>query len=427
MTLVNIKPLYISSSVQELVEKHCSIGDIDKHYSLFNYLSTSNNLYKQAAQYKSEGDLEKSYIYSIRFCSLLLEKLPKHPEYTKDVNKKSINDLKSKANQILSELESVKSVLDKGYILKVKEEERQKELERIKQEKIRKIEEENKRKLEEEKKRKEEEQRLREIEDELNQSIKIDAEKKKKNKDFIIDPSFVPPPEKEKPQPKLPPISLVEIPQDFATPATPATSTPANNIVKKPNIDSDEASKKYSKLRTINVDFKMFEDFMRLSENNTSRKIETCGILSGTLSNDVFTITTIIIPKQEGTTDTCNTIEEHEIFEYQLEHDLLTLGWVHTHPTQECFLSAVDLHTHCSYQYLLQEAIAVVIAPRSNPNFGIFRLTDPPGLETIQKCKLKSFHPHPPVNGVPVYTSCNHVKVSSGKFNGKVIDLRNKK
>jgi hypothetical protein len=40
--------------------------------------------------------------------------------------------------------------------------------------------------------------------------------------------------------------------------------------------------------------------------SNTRRGIETCGILAGTLSPDdaLFTITTLIVPKQQGTTDT---------------------------------------------------------------------------------------------------------------------------
>jgi hypothetical protein len=36
------------------------------------------------------------------------------------------------------------------------------------------------------------------------------------------------------------------------------------------------------------------------------------------------------------------------------------------------------------------------------PSFGIFRLTDPPGLQTILDCTAKeAFHPHP---DVPIYT-----------------------
>eukprot|EP01132_Coremiostelium_polycephalum_P009724 gene9724-11940_t len=205
-------------------------------------------------------------------------------------------------------------------------------------------------------------------------------------------------------------ISAQGTPHQQTTP----TTTPSKP---KTNIDSPEASKKYSRLRKVIVNGEIFSEFMRHADYNTRNQIETCGILSGTLSNDVFKVTTLIIPKQEGTSDTCNTVDEHELVEYQLENDLLTLGWIHTHPTQDCFLSAVDVHTHCSYQYLLQEAIAVVISPMANPNFGIFRLTDPPGLETVQKCKLKSFHPHPPVNGIPIYTKVDHVDLIWGRKN----------
>ena len=34
-----------------------------------------------------------------------------------------------------------------------------------------------------------------------------------------------------------------------------------------------------------------------------------------------------------------------------------------THPSQTAFMSSVDLHTHYSYQVMLDEAIAIVVAP----------------------------------------------------------------
>ena len=50
----------------------------------------------------------------------------------------------------------------------------------------------------------------------------------------------------------------------------------------------------------------------RFAAVNTSRGIESCGILAGTLSgNDsTFTITTLIIPKQKGTSDTVEMLSE---------------------------------------------------------------------------------------------------------------------
>ncbi|KAJ6580072.1 hypothetical protein DFH09DRAFT_1146441, partial [Mycena vulgaris] len=65
------------------------------------------------------------------------------------------------------------------------------------------------------------------------------------------------------------------------------------------------------------------------------------------------------------------------------ERGLITLGWIHTHPSQSCFMSSVDLHTHASFQCMLPESFAVVCAPKSTPNFGIFRLTD----STRRACK----------------------------------------
>jgi len=34
----------------------------------------------------------------------------------------------------------------------------------------------------------------------------------------------------------------------------------------------------------------------------------------------------------------------------QDSRSLYPLGWIHTHPSQSCFLSSVDVHTHCGYQ-----------------------------------------------------------------------------
>lgn len=40
----------------------------------------------------------------------------------------------------------------------------------------------------------------------------------------------------------------------------------------------------------------------------------------------------------------------------QDKRSLYPLGWIHTHPTQTCFLSSVDVHTQCGYQVPLQQS-----------------------------------------------------------------------
>jgi hypothetical protein len=36
-----------------------------------------------------------------------------------------------------------------------------------------------------------------------------------------------------------------------------------------------------------------------------------------------------MIPKQSGTSDSCTTMNEEDIFEFQDRQDLITLGWIH--------------------------------------------------------------------------------------------------
>ena len=56
--------------------------------------------------------------------------------------------------------------------------------------------------------------------------------------------------------------------------------------------------------------------------------------------------------------------------------------------------------------------------------YGIFRLSDPGGIKTIQKCSLRGFHPHDtPTDGKPIYESCAHVLLSEG-LQYQVADLR---
>ncbi|XLT47037.1 hypothetical protein HN873_039641 [Arachis hypogaea] len=102
----------------------------------------------------------------------------------------------------------------------------------------------------------------------------------------------------------------------------------------------------------LHIPMKMMEDFLRLASENTQKNLETCGVLVGFLKNWIFHITTVIIPKQESTSDSCSTLNEEEIFEVQDSLSLFPLGWIHTHPSQTCFVSSVDLHTHYSYQVI---------------------------------------------------------------------------
>ncbi|CAN6451592.1 unnamed protein product [Victoria cruziana] len=175
----------------------------------------------------------------------------------------------------------------------------------------------------------------------------------------------------------------------------------------------------------VHVPVKMMEDFMRLAKSNTIKNLETCGVLAGSLKNRKFCVTSLIIPKQESTSDSCQTMNEEEIYDVQDKRSLFPLGWIHTHPTQSCFMSSIDLHTHYSYQIMLPEAIAIVMAPTDTTrSHGIFRLSDPGGITIIRNCEQRGFHPHDePPDGRPIYEHCTHVFMNPNlRFD--VVDLR---
>ncbi|KAI8320258.1 Mov34-domain-containing protein, partial [Martensiomyces pterosporus] len=180
------------------------------------------------------------------------------------------------------------------------------------------------------------------------------------------------------------------------------------------------------RMRPMQLPEDIFEEFVNIAADNTAANLETCGVLCGRVmpGQNALVVTTLIIPKQHATSDTCTTESEEDLFVTQMDMDLMTLGWIHTHPSQTCFMSSLDLHTHCSYQLMLPEAIAIVCSPKHEPRFGIFRLTDPSGIDVIQNCREKSaFHPHDASK--VIYTSADpDSHVVKARYDFEIIDLR---
>ncbi|UJR13493.1 hypothetical protein I4U23_000507 [Adineta vaga] len=176
-----------------------------------------------------------------------------------------------------------------------------------------------------------------------------------------------------------------------------------------------------SSFRRMAVPNDITSKFLQAAQRNTDRSIETCGILAGyRKDNQQYVITHIVVPKQNGGPDSCDTEKEEEMVEYISNNNLITLGWIHTHPTQTAFLSSVDLHTHLPYQMLMQEAIAIVISPKFNET-AIFSLTPNTGIPIISTCKKTGFHEH--VSSPPLYVISSHTTYDPG-LQCKIIDLR---
>ncbi|KAF9667591.1 hypothetical protein SADUNF_Sadunf15G0039500 [Salix dunnii] len=201
-------------------------------------------------------------------------------------------------------------------------------------------------------------------------------------------------------QPSPPPV-LAEV-QDLIPVMPPQVSEAEHKM----DISSPDDLIRSEASLQLHISTALMENFMKMAKSNTDKNLETCGVLAGSLKNRKFYVTALIIPKQESTSDSCQTTNEEEIFEVQDKRSLFPLGWIHI---------------------MLPEAVAIVMAPRDSSRqvtHGIFRLTAPGGMSVIRQCQHRGFHPHdPPPDGGPIYKTCTDVYMNPElKFD--VIDLR---
>ncbi|KAG6918444.1 hypothetical protein DXG01_014321 [Tephrocybe rancida] len=227
----------------------------------------------------------------------------------------------------------------------------------------------------------------------------------------------------------MPPVQHPHPPHQASPPQRLDTTTTTN----------PSKAKRTDGLRPVSLPRKCLPRFLGIALPNKSRILETYGPLLGRAKGgdsgkgDRYVVTTLPMPKQHVTADTCAMEGEELVLRLTEERGLITLGWIHTHPSQSCFMSSVDLHTHAGFQCMLRESFAVVCAPKSEPrhladapsssrSFGIFRLTDPPDLETVLRCEAKAaFHPHP---DRPIYTDADKGHVSMKDLPLEIVDLR---
>ncbi|GFP88034.1 amsh-like ubiquitin thioesterase 2 [Phtheirospermum japonicum] len=167
------------------------------------------------------------------------------------------------------------------------------------------------------------------------------------------------------------------------------------------------------------------EDFLDAANDNTNKNLETCGVLGAFLKDETFYVTTLIIPKQEATSNSCQALNEEEIHAIQNDESLIPIGWIHTHPSQSCFMSSIDLHTQYTYQVMVPEAVGIVMAPTDQSRkYGIFRLCDPDGMSILRECKERGFHPHrEPASGKPIYEDCSNI-IFNPNLRLQICDLR---
>ncbi|KAK9457572.1 hypothetical protein V1511DRAFT_494001 [Dipodascopsis uninucleata] len=405
--------------------------DFDPTIHLRYWIRTANTILRQAQIYDSESNFDEAYILYLRYAQLLLESLPNHPESRHASEKSRLGALRKSLPGVLDRLEVLKVAINEQYGRAKKRELqillRRQELERARQRPEHQYL--NKTQDQEDSNdissgqapnisfkpsdlrglgAAEHEDLLRLQTSSYRPTFSTEASISLRNKDSdkLYNTSV---PSHDKQEFTIIPVAQVQ-----------GVST-TSSIEHKAKATTEGGSS----LRTIFLPSELRSSFLDIALPNTKRKLETCGILCGKLNRNAFFVTHLAIPEQESTTDTCVTKDEESLFSFLDENELFTLGWIHTHPTQTCFLSSIDLHTQNSYQLMLAESIAIVCAPMHDPSWGIFRLTDPPGLKIVTECRLPgTFHPHPEKN---IYTSAmmpaGHVSVRDG-LPFEIVDLR---
>ncbi|KAM5172106.1 STAM-binding protein [Mantella aurantiaca] len=397
-----------------LVQKGTSV-DVNDDIPLKRYYRSGVELIRMANVYTGEGNTESAFILYNKYITLFIERLPKHRDYktTNALEKKET--LKKLKEVAFPKAEELKKELHKRYCKEYAE-----FLER------KKCEEEEcarrtalQQQLEAEKKRvalmkqQQEQQEQFQAFEEMIRRKELENERLRILHQFSTDTSG----SKGSEGTLIPGVN--------EPPAIPQLPTNDTVLPRPPVVDRTlkpaglhEGSAGTDGLRHVRIPQDVFLKFLTLADVNTQKAVETCGILCGKLMRNEFTITHVIVPKQCGGPDYCNTENEEDLFLIQDQHGLITLGWIHTHPTQTAFLSSVDLHTHCSYQMMLPESIAIVCSPKFQQT-GIFKLTDY-GMKEVGECRQKGFHPH--CKDPPLFCSTGHTTVCDQDV--IVMDLR---
>ncbi|XP_022961776.1 AMSH-like ubiquitin thioesterase 2 isoform X3 [Cucurbita moschata] len=204
--------------------------------------------------------------------------------------------------------------------------------------------------------------------------------------------------ENSKNSPSLAISCTAKLPQDVQI-------SPITGDDERGDFNSNNDSSASGLLKTLHISTRLMDDFLALSKSNTEKDLETCGILGAHLQEkETFYVTTLVIPKQESTSNSCQAINEEEVYAIHSERSLCPVGWIHV---------------------MVPEAFAIVVAPTdASRSFGIFRLSDPGGMKILRECQEDGFHPHKgPEDGSPIYELCSNVYQNSN-LRFEIIDLR---
>jgi len=415
----------------------------DSHIPIRRYFRSGNEMIKMAEVYFGEDHLEAAYVLYMKYITLHIEKLPRHKDFG-SVLPQEKKKAKGQVKEVMAKTEELKEVLRARFTSEhevwLRVEKRRQE-----EEEVRAI---------EERKRAEEEARLKAAEAasiERDRQVamwhqaQLDAEAR--GLPPPPQPEFSPTPPSTPPAPAVyhpssiehgltldahtrPPYnpSNYELPSapsaPSASPSAPSSSDPPpsyDRCVKPPPVSSvspvptfDRSAKPHlsntSSMRTVQVPQDLIPTFLRIAKSNSDRGIETLGTLGGSLRNNRLVISHLVIPRQTGKSDSCTMEGLEDVWDVHDRENIIFLGWIHTHPEYDVFLSSVDMHNQYEWQHMLPEALAIVCSIKFDKT-GFLSLTEA-GLQEIGRCDQVNFHPHS--KEPPLFEEAAHVEVDPG-------------
>ncbi len=356
----------------------------------------ARQLLTEAGVYNEMQDKEMAYCLYKRFCTLVLEVFPRHKEYRGASNRLQMRGCMEMSHRVIESLTLIAKELDEGD-LNIKEEEKD-----------------SRKHLSD----------MESVEEPSHETVGGDSttlppphvsevaktaseELPNQSTELTGRGSATSPPKNQKPLTLNEAMEILNVSKvakeidntTTAVPCAPHLQTGAPSALSIP-VKSDAAVElkrgrgEMGRLRPVFIPCSTVSEFTHVARPNTelgAEGIETCAILAGSIvsSNECgvgLQMTHLIFPEQHGGPNTCESLGEEALFEYMLNWKLITIGWIHTHPRQNCFLSSIDLHTQCGYQTMLPESIAIVVAPRDvkGNHVGVFRLHTPHGIKLIQ-------------------------------------------
>ncbi|KAM9215753.1 STAM-binding protein isoform 2-T2 [Leptosomus discolor] len=364
----------VSLPPEERVRRLIHVGssvEVNEDIPPRRYYRSGVEILRMATIYSEEGNIERAFILYNKYITLFIEKLPQHRDYKSAVIPEKRETVKKLKEVAFPRAEELKEELLKRYAkdyAKYKEQKKEEEEEFARNLALQQQLEEERNRVALMKQQQAEQEQFHAFEEMIRRQ-ELEKERLRIVQEFgkpepspeALDGPLIPGVEK-------PPTDLIpKVPVSPVHPASPSVGTvsskpPVVDRSLKPGaLGSMENNASMDVLRQVIVPRELCQKFLQLADANTIRGVETCGILCGKL----------------------------------------------THPTQTAFLSSVDLHTHCSYQMMLPESIAIVCSPKYQET-GFFKLTEH-GLQEISSCRQKGFHPHS--KDPPLFTTCSHVSV----------------